>query len=204
MAVLTIGLLGGCSNDASRPSQLAQLQQVIAALGTPEPGPNAGQIRDSITPEVQAQFGGAELQIAAIEKPPLASVLIEVGQNGPVTTFTTPDGVSFGFRNGVLVATRGLGNDLMSADARQTEALLMTQGTGNTVRIHRFLDGQDQLFVRSFVCQITRAGPQIFRETCAGKEIQFENTYRFDLAGQIVSSRQWISPERGYVTLEDV
>ncbi|MEL6681258.1 MAG: YjbF family lipoprotein [Pseudomonadota bacterium] len=197
-------LVASCGNAPQQTTTISQIGQIIDQLGPSEPGPTTTQIRASLTPEVMAQFGNAALKVAAIEKPPLSSVLIGVGQNGDVETFTTPDGVSFSFRNGMLVATRGLGADLMTADTGASlRAIRAGQGAG-VVRIHRYLDGEDQIIVRSFVCTIRRDQNTMLRESCQSPSFAFENTYQIGPQGGIVGSRQWVSPERGYLSVEDI
>lgn len=155
------------------------------------------QIRQRLTPEVRAQFGNAVLKIALLEDNDQASVLIEAGNNQDVATFFTPDGRSISLKQGVLVATRGLGFDLMSADV---SSVLSSLGNGTrAVRIHRYLDGEDQLVIHSFVCDYE--GRIRVVETCYGNGSSFENTYSMS-AGRILASRQWIGPQLGHIILE--
>lgn len=203
-AYAVFGLLAGCGNDPNRLSSLGQVQQIIADIGEPSTGPTAAQIRTNLTPQALAQFGDAPIKIGTVETPLLSSILIGVGQNGAVSTFTTPDGVSFALNDGMLVATRGLGSDLMTADVADSRRAIKAGGGAGIVRIHRYLDGEEQIFVRSFVCDVTPDGQGGLRERCQGETQAFENVYRLDAQGKIASSRQWISPERGAVVLESV
>lgn len=197
-------LLAGCGNDPQRGASLDQIGQIINQIGLPEPGPTAAQIRSGLTPEVRAQFGNAPLKVGTIEKPQLASVLIGVGRNGRVATFTTPDGVSFAFDDGVLVGTRGLGSDLMTADIGPTRRALNAGSGAGVIRIHRYLDGEDQIFVRSFVCDISTGSDGTLVEQCQGSALSFENRYQRRQGGVVIASRQWVSPDRGYLTVEDI
>ena len=196
-------LLAGCGNDPAQTGLLGQFRQLAASrLGPSAPPPSAAQIRANITPELRAQLGNPTLMIGTLENPPLASLLIGVQNNGTVTTFSTPDGVTFALERGVLVATRGLGFDLMSADAAQTRAALAAGGGSGAVRVHRYLDGENQTVIRSFVCDIARTAPGALRERCYGDGLQFDNSYRIGARGGIIASRQWIGPDRGHVVLE--
>lgn len=198
-------LLLGCGNDPSPGNTtVGQVRLAFDQIKRAPSGPTAEQIRANVTPHLRAQFGGAPLKVATLEKPTLSSLLIGVGQNGDVSTFTTPDGVSFAFESGMLVATRGLGADLMTADVGQSLHALSAGGGAGVVRIHRYLDGDEQIMIRSFVCDIRRDAGGIWRERCSGPLLEFENTYQIAADGTLVGSRQWISPLRGYLTVADM
>lgn len=109
--------------------------------------------RSMITPEA----------IAASTEPLLFFELIETGQqaimsltgrNGDVVTWSTADGKSISLQDGVLVATRGFGFDLMSADVSGTIAAL-NGGGREYQRFASYLDGQNTSVVRSFSCVMT-------------------------------------------------
>lgn len=136
-------------------------------------------------------------------------------ENGPVTTWYSTDGVSLAFDHGVLIATRGLGDDLMSSDVRATSRMLSGQGgDGFYERFQTYLDGEYQSQFRSFRCQRTavkREVIQIFghnhnttrtEETCYSPELEFTNIYWRGSDGVMWKSRQWISPSIGHLVTE--
>ena len=196
--------LAGCSNDPNASDPLAQVRQAIAKLGPEAPRPTAAQIRANLTPEVQAQFGDAPLMVATLEELSLASVLIGLEENRGVFTFSTPDGVSFAFNKGLLVASRGLGFDLMDADVADIQKAVRAKGGTEAVRIHRYLDGENQTKIHSFICDVAIENPRQLRENCYGDDLQFQNTYQLGQNGNILGSRQWIGPKRGYLVVETV
>lgn len=113
-------------------------------------------IRSMITPEA----------IAASTEPLLFFELTETGQqaimsltgrNGNVLTWSTADGKSISLHDGVLVATRGFGLDLMSADVTGTLAAL-NGGPRSYERFTSYLNGQNENVVRSYTCFVT--GPE--------------------------------------------
>lgn len=113
-------------------------------------------IRSIITPEA----------IAASTEPLLFFELTETGQqaimsltgrNGDVLTWSTADGKSISLQNGVLVATRGFGFDLMGADVSGTISAF-DGGVRAYDRFATYLDGQNATIVRSFSCVMT--GPE--------------------------------------------
>jgi len=192
--------IAACGSEPQENTVLGPYLQGIQSLGRPAPvSPSADEIRDQITPAVRSELGGAPLMIAVLEKNNLASVLIKEQSNRNLVTYFTPDGISLTLKDGVLVGTRGLGFDLMSADVADVLPALSRNGS-EIVRIHRYLDGEDQIVIQSFICDVR--GQREVVETCHGDGLKIENSYQTNGSGRIVSSRQWISPEQGYVRLE--
>jgi hypothetical protein len=131
------------------------------------------------------------------------------GDNGTKRTWLTVDGISVTFDNGVLIATRGLGDDLMGADAPAVSAL--SAGAGQHMRTHDYLDGSDRIVRRVFECEVRSEGAQTIEiverrsrtlkvtEACASRNLAFENTFWITSAGTIMQARQWVSPLVGYI-----
>lgn len=204
LAPLLAFALAGCSNDPNAPDSFAQIRQAVTMFGPKTPRPTAAQIRANLTPEVRAQFGEAPLMVATLEELSIASILIGVEENRGVFTFSTPDGVSFAFNQGLLVSSRGLGFDLMDADNADIRSAIRAGGVTEAIRIHRYLDGLNQIEIHGFICDVVKSERGQFRESCYGDELQFQNTYQLDPNGNIAASRQWIGPERGYLVVETV
>ena len=197
--------LSGCGNDP-KSTNLASISAQIGGIlnkSKQDAPPTADQIRASITPELRAQFGNAPLMIGTLEQRELSSLLIGVGLNNGTRTFTTPDGITVSLAAGLLVATRGLGWDLMVADVSQSKAALHGQAASAALRTHRYLDGEDQVVTLSFRCQMTGMGTAQLRERCTGDGHEFENSYVLGPGGAVHQSRQWIGPEHGYILLQD-
>ena len=197
-AALILASCGNVQNDDSVTAQVrARLEarkQAAAAV------PDIAALRAQLTPEVIAQIGGPILIVQTPSRDAVA-VLNRVGNNNGVETFLTPDGVAISLRDGMVIATRGLGFDLMTADV--AEPLLALKGLGSTaVRIHRYLDGENQIVAKSFTCAYAVTGSLRVAETCTSSLDSFENSYVLDASGNIVSSRQWVSPQIGVVLIE--
>ena len=111
--------VGACGNDTTQPgvgkAVVASLKGRLAG-GEEAPRPTADQLRAAITPEFRAQSGNKPLLIVTSQRVPVSSILTMFAENGGGRTYLSPDQISFSLRNGVLVATRGLGDDLMSAE----------------------------------------------------------------------------------------
>ena len=198
-AILLLTGLVACGPAGERDSVLAPLQSGITGIFRPGPRPStAASVRAALTPAARASLGNRPLKIAVLERRNQASVLIENTRNRDVVTYLTPDGVSVSLRQGVLVATRGLGFDLMTADVDAVLPALRGGGQG-VVRVHRYLDGEEQVVIRSFICDYTGRGT--VTETCHSDGFKITNSYQLG-GGGIIASRQWVSPEQGYLRLE--
>ncbi|WP_373634874.1 YjbF family lipoprotein [Yoonia sp. SS1-5] len=202
MAALVLAL-AGCGNTENRDVLTKQLFELFTtAQGAGEPAPDAAALRASLTPQVLAPVDGPVL-LVELPARDAAAVLTRIGTNRGVETFLTPDGISLSLANGLVVATRGLGFDLMSADVNDVARALRGGGaTGN--RIHRHLDGENQLIATSFVCSYARRPDGQIAETCESPDRTFTNSYLTDSSGNIRTSRQWISAETGYIVIEKI
>lgn len=133
-----------------------------------------------------------------------------IAANGTEETWQAQGGATFAFDDGILVATRGLIDDLLVTDGQATRAALRAGG-GTVQRVIESLDSQDQLSSMSFTCTITPDGPetvnlglrevtlQKFTESCTSPGLVFENAYWLDGAADIISSRQFVSVTVAYL-----
>lgn len=206
IAVLFCGALVSCGNDTQQVGLLKQVRQTAVdrlspAAGPQVAGPSAAQIRMALGVMQQAgQLEGKSVKIATLEQPPLSAAMIESGRNGDVITYQTPDRIALALRDGVLISTRGFGDDLMSADVSELLAALHGPRPRQATRVHRYLDAENHEVLRSFAC-VVEGGRQV-TETCHGDGISFTNSYVLDGAGAIVQSRQWVGPRRGSIRID--
>jgi len=194
---LVLGL-AACTNGGQS-AGLVALRAVIGSIGQERQAPpTAAQLRAALTPERLAQIGGP---VIVVDIPARGTALIatRIGQNGDKITYLAPNKVSFVLDRGMLKATRGLGYDLISADIEEPRAAL--QRGGEARRIHRHLDGEDQLTLRGYVCRYEGAGSARVAETCYTDEFFIENSYVLS-GGTVRASRQWAGPGIGYVAIE--
>ena len=129
---------------------------------------------------------------------------------GAVLTWATPDGATFSQREGVLIQTRGLGADLMSAQAPSVGQLLQA-GTPYQ-RVYYFLGPDDQGTRRTYDCATSIVGKETIdvlgrshatthvTETCARGGGVNKLTNEFWIEGATIrQSRQWVSAGIGYI-----
>jgi hypothetical protein len=205
--------LSACGNNQGE--VLPLLRERATALIPGKEAPAPVDPRKVITRAMLDQSTSPVL-LAEVESTGSAATLLGAGQNGPWISWRAGDGSGLSTRGGLLGATRGLGPDLLSADLDEPLARLAGQGSGPAVRVHRYLDGEDRVVTRSFLCQYAAAGAEtivIFershptrrlRETCHGTGLRFVNDYWVGPQGTIWKSRQWVGPDLGYVGIEQL
>jgi hypothetical protein len=153
------------------------------------------------------------VRVITVEKVGASGVIVPLSQNGDVTVFTSADGILFAMRNDVLIATRGLPVDLMSAAAPSAETL--RRGTGTHGRAYFTLTGIDETRRVDFRCSLATAGREtlaiyglsvpvtVIVESCTAPGTTIENRYWFDNRGRVRQSRQWINASLGYLGVID-
>ncbi|HMO71427.1 MAG TPA: YjbF family lipoprotein, partial [Paracoccaceae bacterium] len=210
--LILVALLSACGNsgDEGAPARaVAGTVRAALSVGLPGPGPP--------TP--------APVDLAALQQPVLevgivstgaVALVVPVARSGRVVTFASADGRTISLRDGIVVATRGLGPDLMAADVPQLADL---RPGAEWVRRHEWLDGLDQLRQTMFRCT-AGSGPAAgappgrhLREVCepaGGGRVDgdgvggFVNDYRIGAAGRIVESSQWLGPGLGLLTIRSL
>jgi len=124
------------------------------------------------------------------------------------TTWRASDGSALVTQDGVVTSTYRLGFDLISADVSDTLSLVRARRSGDALRIHQYLDGEDQIKTRAFQCTVAldRSNASSYRmtEDCRGVSVSFVNTFTIGKDGAVISSRQWLGPDVGYLRLTGV
>ncbi len=183
---------------------------LLPACGNPQ----AVDLRSQLTP-AQLEQVQQPLLLAEIEGINAMSTLIVKARNGEAVTWESGDRVSLTFRDGVLIGTRGLGDDLMSADVDNTLRMLAGRPMPEFyTRFQSRLDGEFQTAFRSFQCRRIAATPESITivgrvhqtvrtdERCVSPGLEVTNSYWRDATGFQWKSRQWISENAGYLLSE--
>lgn len=212
-----LALLTGCGSDTSKTENMRIAGGVAKGVfGLLKPGggakPAAGIGQEDLAASALRSNAGP-LLLATIEARGTTTVLGMIGENGNMRTYATPNQQSLIFRNGILVGTRGLGHDMMSAETGNLRALLVSGG-GKTNRVQRYLDGEGVERPLPLSCTVTPgeaksysfagtawSGRQMI-ERCQSGGLTIENHYLVTASGQIALSRQWIGPSLGHVTVQ--
>lgn len=203
--------------DATGPFLAAVKAQLLPNRGTPPQS-----VFDTGTPEqvmaAVAPYPG-RLKVLFVPGAKQSGLLLDVGTNGDVTYWATPSGQSYALQDGVLIATRGMNFDLMSAQVGRSPDLIRRRATGNTEKVYRYLDGEDHEVELYAKCTVSPRGAETIRlvsgksyattkmrESCIAGRLTFNNYFWVDAAGTVVQSRQFSGAETGelvFQTLRD-
>lgn len=212
--VLGVGLLSltACGTDKDKTETATPVNAVIGAVSgifsKTEKSPVEGM---GMTRAALANFV-TPVDMVTIEKTKAQGVIAKIGENRGVETWSSVDHKTLSMRNGMLVATHGLGEDLVLATVPQISQLTR-QGQAYE-RQHILLDGEDKPVKLRFACKTAHKGTetitvverayttQHLTETCSGPTGGFANDYWLENGGQLRRSRQWISENVGFVVIE--
>ena len=124
------------------------------------------------------------------------------------------DGTTLTFKNGHLIATRGLGEDLMSSEGTFPSFHLIS-GSAEYVKTQSWLSEDNQIKSLNYSCtaavESARKAITIFDktflvqravETCKAGDSKIKNEYYFERNGMLRRSRQFHSPALGYIFIE--
>lgn len=207
LAATALAALSACGNVNGDEAEygpwgvLASTAQETVATRTSADQPAA----PARTPEQRAaealRVNPGPLIMAGFESLGQTQIMAMTGQNGAMRTYMTPAEDALILRGGMLIGTRGLGNDLSVAEP-QTESLIRSGRTGSGQRVMRYFSGDGLERPLQFACTVG-AGPNpgVTVETCEGHGISFQNSYMVQ-GGRIAVSRQWVGPALGYVTIQ--
>lgn len=198
--------LAACSNDPTQQNPaLSLLRQYTDGLRQDAPAPPNPQLIAQAVAETQGP-----LELILIEKNQAWALMLLLEQNRGYDTFGSAFRQTATMRNGILTATRGFGNDLMSVDISQVEPLITGRTPGQGVRVMRHIGDEDKTTETRLSCTISVGGrvpvqsgavnvtAQQVTETCQGEGQTITNTYLVDGKGRSVGSKQWVSPLNGY------
>jgi len=187
---------------------LAALSMMLAACNDWPPEPEQ--------PYLTVLPGETVLRLVVIDNDGALAHLKQVGQNGNVTSWMSSDHYTVSMDRGVVVATRGFGQDLMGANADNTLQALAAGGSpiaiegdeyhGMYRRQLSYLSADNKSWSILAGCRMSSGafdnGMVRHVETCATHSgIRFENTYWLNDDGQIMHSRQWPSAAIGLMDI---
>lgn len=203
--------LGACGPLAERKPLFEGVQGLVS--GAEPPGANQqADARETLSRE-QIDSADVELLLFAPADSESSVLLAHAATNGARRTWASDEAISLTLHDGVIVASRGLGNDLMGADAAAAHAAIVA-GQGASTRVHDYLDGEDQITQRTYNCTASTERvddleifgriyeTRVVKERCEGERIRFQNLYWVDGVGTIRQSRQWLSPQVGLLDLQ--
>lgn len=210
-------VLAGCSSDQGEQPGFERLflNAVLEARETRRAGP---QPKVVVTPQMLAQTQEAALQVNP-EKRGGSDFLRRAATRrdsagGTVEIWRSSDNAQIFLRNGVVVGTRGIGGDIIAADASVTVNALAQRGTRSGVREYVISDGDVTTTVYQLRCAIEFKGSENItvvnqviatdhmQEACTGGPLGqtvLTNDYWVDRSTDTVrKSRQWMGPQSEY------
>lgn len=205
-AVIGMALLAGCGDLATTgvgPRVIGALFPSMAA--PPVAVANAPDFNPEAIVADPGKYAIFTINALAVQAPGRI-----IQDNGAEQTFASQSGFTASYRDGLLIATRGLGDDLMASDTGQVRQVL-AQGGGTAQRAVDFLDDFDRISTMRFDCEIVAQGQEVvdlglrqpslskFEETCTSPKLVFTNIYWLDSTGDILQSRQFVSQTVAYL-----
>lgn len=213
--LLALALLAACGNDRTPNPMVAAVGEMAkSGLAKARAGKSG-----TAAPAKAATPQALRAELAKAGKPVLLVSSKALGQTGFLTvsdakggvlTWATPDGATFSQRDGVLIQTRGLGADLMSAQAPSVGQLLRAGSPYQ--RVYYFLGADDQTTRRTYDCATATAGRESIdvlgrahytirvTETCTRSAGGGKLTNEFWIEGSTIrQSRQWVSGGIGFI-----
>lgn len=220
LPLLALALLAGCSNRGDETSATLKTFAAIGAAVGRAVGSDEAAPQPQLTRAVLDTIDGEFLQ-AQIEKTGSSAFMYISGERvggaagdegGRLLVWRTENDVSLTTRDGVLIATRGLGNDMISSTAGPIRAALRARSNGQGARRQVYSALDNKPVTLNLACEIADLGAETIviverrhstkhlRETCVVDGGTVVNDYWIDSAGPVVwRSRQWAGPYIGYV-----
>jgi hypothetical protein len=217
-AVLAITVLAACSGGTDKiGGQLAIVSELRETSKKNRVIRNSPQLVPEITRAFLDTVTVPTLEVT-VEKSDQTAFLIPAAyrkdrRQGRVTVWKTVEGENVVVRSGVLIGTKGLGRDLVSADASAVIKNIVTKQSGGGLRVlhvRNDVNGADELRIQ---CEITVVGPESItiiersyptlhmNEKCVAGSGEISNDYWVDSAGDVRQSKQWAGPSVGYLSL---
>ncbi|WP_020039443.1 YjbF family lipoprotein [Salipiger mucosus] len=204
-----LAALAACGNSPYQADPFSTLYESLRPGGDGAPG--------ALTQEAIAQTlagaGDRAVTFLEIDERESQSLLVNIESNPPYRTYATPTRQAVTIRDGMIVATRGLGGDLMSVDEDELLSLVRSRTKGEAVYIQRFLRSDDRTVPLTYRCSvepdksidvsmglIQTPAREVVAACTSDVGPPFVDYYVVDPSGQIVASRQWLGRITGYVS----
>lgn len=211
LGIFSMFVLAACGSDSDSATNTDIVRSFASsAFGVVKPaGPAPERMTRARLAEVLTP-----VMLVTIDSTGHEALIAEIETNGSVATWSSVDDITISLKNGVIVATRGFGADLMSA---AVPAVSRSSGGGAShTRVHVLLNGEDQSVRTRFSCTMQNLGTKAVDvvqvsyqtthvvESCTADGATFKNDYWISSDQKIRKSRQWISPDVGFLTIADV
>ncbi|MDU8929615.1 YjbF family lipoprotein [Alisedimentitalea sp. MJ-SS2] len=212
-AIAGVAGLSGCGNKTDENLFLKSLTQRVKGE-TVQAGPMSPE---QAAAGIQAALANTDLPVAFVAMPDREAnaVMVHIETNGAYKTWGGGGRRSITMAGGMITATRGLGNDIMSSSVGEIASLIQARKAGSGQHVLRHLNGENQTVETVADCQVTRGGRKKvtnatmqnvntteMTENCSGSDASFTNSYLVDGRGRVLQSRQWLGPANGYIVFQ--
>jgi Group 4 capsule polysaccharide lipoprotein gfcB, YjbF len=218
LALSALAVLGACSQGVEQtPLQVEVFQSIGQAIQSRSRSPQAA--RPPLTRAALDTVEGPYIEVTLESNGVFAYLSQQLVRRddtpGEIVLWRTEDNITLALRAGVLTASRGLGDDLLSASALM---LSLPQGgsrTGGRSYQIRGLDNAKQSL--TLACTLQDLGPdpveivglrydtRHLQERCEGASGVVVNEYwREPGSGRVWQSRQWAGPGIGYLRIRQL
>ncbi|KGJ04788.1 Group 4 capsule polysaccharide lipoprotein gfcB, YjbF [Paracoccus halophilus] len=202
-----LAMLAACGNTGSEGSISGMFATALKQSAARMRGEEA-KVAPAPDPSAMAaealRVNPGPLILVGLERMGTTQVLAMTGQNAGQRTYMTKNEQALIMRDGMLVGTRGLGNDLSVAEMSGSSALIRSGRSGQARRVMRYWTGDGLERPLSLDCTIgpgAKAGTIV--ESCQNGPLNIQNNYIVQ-GGRVTVSRQWIGPNLGYVTIQEL
>lgn len=166
----------------------------------------------TITRPMLDSLGAPSLEVVAAKNNQTAYLIPSAERPGDgIVVWRTAANSQVILRDGVLIGTKGLGNDLASVEASPALNAVRNRANGFGERVMYFRNDVNGINPMSLSCEIRNLGPETLeivgrsfpttrmQEDCSTASGQISNHYWVDRNnGTVWKSRQWAGPEHGY------
>ena len=218
VALLLAAGLGACGTDQTRLETGREATAEVKAMlrGLFHRGAKGAAPDPQVIAREALAANPGPLMLVSLEATKSTSVFALRGENGGMRTWLSSAGQGVITRGGILAGTRGFGNDLMSSDVGPLINAVQGRRTAQLKIELRYLDGLGKERPLPLDCRTGTAAAtgydfagMRFEGTpvavhCEGYGFKFDNSYIVSGAGTVLSSRQWIGPRLGYLTIQSL
>jgi len=212
LIILFITFLSACTSDDVVKSEKEELLGIFKKITNRSISKDKNVTQSSAFPNSKKwleQFKQPIILTSSTDKKNQAT-LVSLGNNEERLTWVSSDGISLSYDDGVLIATRGYSQDLLSLRYKKPKKIFSSSYLEYD-KTHRYLNGENRYNEIHFKCTGKKMAPRSIEiveytlmvdryvETCVSAKHKYINEYDL-LSGTtvVMKSKQWISPINRY------
>ena len=174
--------------------------------------PEGEDARDVMT-AARLDAAGVPVLLAVVRSVDQGNTLIPLAANLGTVQWTDAAGGGLLTRDGLLVGTRGLGNDLLTAEVGAVRAALRAGGRRGVPRVETRLRPDNVTIRQRYVCDVVPVGREtlehyglsfattVYEERCDGDRVGTPNRYWVDAGGAVRRQEVRVSKRAGILEI---